>query len=103
MMSVLDCADPSMLVDKRNQTISPLQALAMLNNQLTLVAAQHFAKRVEALADKPEQQIDIAWQMAVSRTPTDEEREVLQQHLQEFGLPSLCRMILNLNELVFAD
>jgi len=33
-MSALDCADPSMLVDKRNQTLTPLQALAQLNNQL---------------------------------------------------------------------
>src|SRR5438132_4114783 len=27
LMSALDCADPSMAVDKRNQTMTPLQAL----------------------------------------------------------------------------
>ena len=46
-MAALDCADPSLLVDKRNQTITPLQALAQLNNQLMVVMAKHFAARLE--------------------------------------------------------
>ena len=39
-MAALDCADPSMLVDKRSQTITPVQALALLNDQLTVVMAR---------------------------------------------------------------
>src|SRR4030095_5199709 len=46
-MTVLDCADPSMSVDKRNESISALQSLALLNNKLMVVMAQHFASRLE--------------------------------------------------------
>jgi hypothetical protein len=45
-MTVMDCADPSMRVDKRNESLSPLQALAMMNNGLTVAMAKHFAERV---------------------------------------------------------
>jgi hypothetical protein len=42
-MTVMDCADPSMQVAKRDETISPLQSLAMLNNPLMMTMAKHFA------------------------------------------------------------
>src|SRR5262249_8610651 len=42
-LTTFDCADPSVAVEKRNQTITPQQALALLNNQLTLAMALHFA------------------------------------------------------------
>ena len=35
-MTTLDCADPSMIVDKRSETVTALQALALLNNKLVL-------------------------------------------------------------------
>jgi hypothetical protein len=38
-MTALDCADPSMRVDRRNETLTPLQALAMLNSRLTVAMA----------------------------------------------------------------
>ena len=49
-MTALDCADPSMRVDKRNETLTPLQALALLNNGFMLAMAKHFAERVRANA-----------------------------------------------------
>ncbi|MCA9056135.1 MAG: DUF1553 domain-containing protein, partial [Planctomycetaceae bacterium] len=45
-MTVLDCADPSMLVDRRSQTVSPLQALTLLNSGLSLTMSRHFAERL---------------------------------------------------------
>ena len=49
-MAALDCADPSLAVEKRNQTLTPQQALALLNNRLAVAMAKHFAARVEKLA-----------------------------------------------------
>ena len=65
-MAALDCADPSILVDRRNQTITPLQALAQLNNQLMVVMAKHFAARVEK-ADGIKQAIRLAFQRPPDR------------------------------------
>ncbi len=41
-LTVLDCADPSMSVASRNETVNALQALAMRNNRLTVAMAKHF-------------------------------------------------------------
>jgi hypothetical protein len=102
-MSALDCADPSMLVEKRNQTITPLQALAQLNNQLALAMSKHFAARVEAGGGTREEQVCNAFRLALARPPSDTERSSLLAYANEHGLANACRAILNLNEFAFVD
>ncbi|MCC6493628.1 MAG: DUF1553 domain-containing protein, partial [Pirellulales bacterium] len=46
-LTTLDCADSSAVVPRRNETITPLQALALLNNKFMLRMAEHLAARVE--------------------------------------------------------
>ncbi|MEO2091235.1 MAG: DUF1553 domain-containing protein, partial [Gemmataceae bacterium] len=102
-LAAFDCADPSLAVDKRNETITPQQALALLNNRLTLAMAAHFAKRVEKLAADDAGRVAVAFRLAVGREPTKTEAEVLTKHAAEFGLTSACRLVLNLNEFAFVD
>ena len=102
-LTVLDCADPSMSVDKRNETVNALQALALRNNALTIAMAKHFAARVTQLAAEPEQQIAAACRLALSRPPTPEESRALSAFAREQGLVNACRVILNLNEFAFVD
>jgi hypothetical protein len=102
-MTVLDCADPSMSVDKRNQTITPLQALAQMNNQLILAMAKHFAARADASGADLPAKITTAFRLALARPPTPEERDALVAHGQHHGLVNVCRLILNLNEFAFVD
>ncbi len=101
-MATMDCADPSMLVDKRNQSISPLQALALLNNQLMVAMAKHFAARVEKAGDAPAQ-ISEAFRLALARSPSDAELQSLVAYAKQHGMANACRVILNLNEFVFVD
>ncbi len=49
-LTALDCADPSMSVDKRNESTTALQALALLNDRLMVAMAGHFAERLEVEA-----------------------------------------------------
>lgn len=102
-MTTMDCADPSLLVDKRNQSVSPLQALAMLNNQLVVVMAVHFADRVQHEALGLDEQVSRAFALATSRKPTPAERDALVDHARKYGLANTCRVILNLNEFTFID
>ncbi len=102
-MATLDCADPSMAVDKRNQTITPLQALALLNDRLSLVMAKHFAARVERMGDTPEARVTAAFRLALARPPSADERRKLADYAERYGLANACRVILNLNEFVFVD
>ncbi len=103
LLAALDCADPSLMVDKRNQTITPLAALALLNNQLGVSMARHFAERVAATGGEPAAQLTAAWRLALGRVPSTEELAGLVAYAERFGMPSACRVILNLNEFVFVD
>ena len=96
-MAAMDCADPSMLVDRRNETITPLQALAQLNNQLGLVMSKHFASRIK------EKGTDEAFRIAFQREPSREESEELSRYAAQHGLENASRVLLNLNEFVFVD
>jgi hypothetical protein len=103
-MTALDCADPSIRVDKRNESLSPLQALALLNNGFILTQSQHFAERLQR--EKPNDlpaQIERAIRLAFGRAPNDAERAKFLAFARNYGLPNLCRVILNLNEFTFAD
>jgi hypothetical protein len=102
-MAALDCADPSLAVDKRNETLSPQQALTLLNNKLAVAMAKRFAERVEKLAEKDAGRVGAAFRLALGREPTDKERDSLVGYIKEYGLANGCRVILNLNEFVFVD
>jgi hypothetical protein len=115
-MAALDCADPSMRVDKRNESISPAQALALLNDGLMLTMSKHFAARVSAEASvgrRPpddaaasgavQQRIRRAYRLALSREPTASESAALTELAQTHGLANACRVIFNLNEFLFVD
>ncbi len=103
-MTALDCADPSMRVDKRNESLSPLQALALLNNGFMVTQAEHFAARLER--EKPNDlaaQIKRAHWLALSRAPSKSELEKYVAFARTHGLSNFCRVLLNLNEFTFAD
>ena len=102
-MTVMDCADPSMRVDKRNESLSPLQALALMNNGLTVTMAKHFAERVAKEQSDLASQVQRAFELAVARTPTNDELAALLDYARREGLENTCRVILNLNEFSFID
>jgi hypothetical protein len=102
-MTTLDCADPSMQVDKRNETVTPLQALTLLNNRLMVAQARHFAGRVTGLGATTGERVTAAYWLALSRDPSEDERDSLVAYADEFGMENACRVILNLNEFVFVD
>jgi hypothetical protein len=102
-MTTLDCADPSMRVDKRNESISPLQALVLLNNGLTVAMAEHFANRIRSEATGLEAEVQRAVALALERPPSPEEIQTLMPYAREHGLANLCRLLMNLNEFHFVD
>ncbi len=103
-MTALDCADPSMRVDKRNESISPLQALALLNNGFMLAQSKHFAARLQReFPNDLTRQIERAYWLVLGRAPSMTERVKFSAFARRYGLPNLCRVLLNLNEFTFAD
>jgi hypothetical protein len=102
-MTALDCADPSMQVDKRNESVSAPQALALLNNGFVLAMAKHFAARVETMAPDTPGRITAAVRLALGRSPSPAELDGLSQYADRHGLANLCRLLFNLNEFAFVD
>lgn len=103
-MVALDCADPSMRVDRRTETLTPLQALALMNSRLSVTMARHFAGRVEQEAGAGvEAQVRRAFLLAVQREPGAEEAADLADYTRRHGLAATCRLLFNLNEFVFVD
>ncbi|MEZ6016131.1 MAG: DUF1553 domain-containing protein [Planctomycetota bacterium] len=103
-MTSLDCADPSLRVDRRNESLSPNQALAYLNNGFMLAQAQRFAGRVQREAGPDLQaQLRRAFQLALGRPPEPAEGARLGAFAARHGLENACRVLLNLNEFSFID
>jgi hypothetical protein len=102
-MTSMDCADPSMRVDRRTESLSPLQALALLNNGFLLTQAESLAKRVAAEHDALQQRVHRAFRLALARSPSAVELETLAAYAGLHGMEQTCRLILNLNEFTFVD
>jgi hypothetical protein len=103
-LGALDCADASMSVDKRNETVTPLQALALLNNPFMVEMSEQFSERLATVQpDDMAGQIELAFRIAFGRAPVQQEQNRLLEYAQEHGLANVCRIIFNLNEFVYVD
>lgn len=74
MFDAFDEPDPHESCPRRNVTTSPVQALTLLNSQLTLEWAEGFAGRVlETTGTSVDKEIDTAFRLAYGRQPDAEE------------------------------
>jgi hypothetical protein len=102
-MTTLDCADASAVVAKRNETLTPLQSLALLNNKFMVRMAEHLAQRTSPLGDTAVARVAAAFRLAFARSPDAEELHALTAYAEQHGLANACRVIFNMNEFVFVD
>ena len=103
LMAALDCADPSINVDKRNESVSATQALSLLNDPFMTLMAEKFAARLASEHASLDEQIASGFEEATGRKPTPEEQTLLKTLTEKHGLQNTCRLLLNLNEFVFVD
>jgi len=103
-MTSLDCADPSMRVEKRTESISAPQALALLNNGFMLVQSHVFAERVAREAGPDlESQVTRAFLLGCGRPPEPAEVAALVDVARDHGMDNVCRALFNLAEFTFVD
>ena len=84
-------------------TITPLQALSLLNDPFMLQQAEFYAQRLQRERQDIQGQIERAYQLALARPPSPLERELLAAYAKKHGLSNACRVIWNLNEFLFVD
>ncbi len=102
-MDVLDCADSSQLTPQRNSSVTPLQALSMLNNPFMVRYSATLADRVSRMATERGDQLRAVWWMAIGREATAEELGLLVAYAEEHGMANACRFVLNCNEFMFVN
>src|SRR5262249_44631705 len=79
MFDSFDMPDPHESCPRRNITTSPLQALTLLNDKLSLQWAQSFAGRVlESAGPDLTKQIETAYLLAYARKPDPAEMRMAQ-------------------------
>ncbi len=102
-MDTLDCPDSSQLTPARNISVSPLQALAMLNNRFMVRQSEHLAERAAKAGKELPARIRSVYRLALGREPTAKESQTLAEYAGEHGLANACRIVLNSNEFMFVD
>ncbi len=102
LLDIFDLPNQNLSCGARNVSTVPTQALALMNDDFVLKQAQLFANRVEEAAhgDKPGE-IELAYQLALSRPPDAKEKQLALQFLQARKLVDLTDVLFNLNEFLY--
>lgn len=102
-MDALDCPDASQFTPVRSVSVTPPQALAMLNNKFMVRQSEHLAARLVKEGADLATQIKNAYELTLCRPPTDAELEAMTAYVQKHGMANGCRVLLNCNEFVFVN
>jgi Tol biopolymer transport system component len=104
MFETLDLADTVSSCPQRQVTTVAPQALTLFNSEFTRQQTKAFAERLRREApDGEDQQIELAWRLALCRAPSSTELQAMREFLKEESLEQLCRVVLNLNEFVYPE
>lgn len=102
-MEALDCPDASQFTPVRSVSVTPTQALAMLNNKFVVRQSERLAARVAKEATDRDGQIKRAYELTLSRSPSEEELAAMKEYANKHGMANACRVLLNCNEFVFVN
>ncbi|CAN5606626.1 hypothetical protein BH10PLA2_BH10PLA2_22510 [soil metagenome] len=102
-LEAFDAADSNQSCPVRERSTTAPQALALLNAELTLAAAQALHLRVAALSSDPTQQVRHAYRLILSRWPTDNELSRAERFLKQSPPAELYRALFNLNEFLYRE
>ncbi|MDE0735716.1 MAG: DUF1549 and DUF1553 domain-containing protein, partial [Pirellulaceae bacterium] len=117
LLQLFDAPDSIQGIGDRDVTTVPPQALAMMNSPVIRQLAEKFSKRLQAGPEiTPENQVGEAYQLALSRQPTESEMEQMVEFIKsqassygatdaamQRALADFCQLVLCLNEFMFVD
>ena len=73
----------------------------LMNDEFILSHSKKLAERVRVAAKTKDAQVRLAYELALSRQPTDEERNVALVFLETQSLEAFTHVVMNLNEFVY--
>ena len=81
IFEAFDRPDANASCPARNRSTTAPQSLVMLNSEFSLLAARHLAARVLQNAPDPARQLEVLYLQALSRMPTTDESQRMQDFL----------------------
>ncbi|MDA1045455.1 MAG: DUF1549 and DUF1553 domain-containing protein [Verrucomicrobia bacterium] len=117
MLQLFDAPDSIQSIGHRIVTTVPPQALAMMNSALARQLAEKFVTRIRPAADTPpDQVVEQAYALALSRPPTVAEKAQMVGFINgqtasyggtgnaaDLAVADFCQLMLCLNEFIFVD
>ena len=101
MFDTFDHPDMNVTSGARHVSTVPTQALTLLNNPFVLDEAARLAARVRDEAKTPKAQVELAYQIALARPPTDEEIRISTALIETQSLDAFAHVVLNLDEFMY--
>ena len=102
MLESFDLPDQNTSCGRRNVSTVPTQALTLLNDDFVLRQSKLFADRVkEGARGDAAKQVDLAYRIALSRPPREDELRLGLEFLQKRSLADFTHVVLNLNEFLY--
>ena len=101
LLDALDCPDPSVKTPRRGVTVTPLQALGLMNSAFVQRQSAALAGRALSVANgDPAAAVAEAWRLALGRAPTERELRQATGAASKRGLERVCWVLLNSTEFV---
>jgi hypothetical protein len=94
-LDALDFPDAAQLAATRPFSASPLQSLALLNNDFVLHHSDVLAKRAKSVKE--------VFRLVLQREPNDNEAKQFGEYAEKHGMAAMGRVLLNSNEFLFVN
>ena len=117
-LELFDSADPNVSIGKRQPTVTPTQALFLMNSKFVHDQADGLAKRIVTAEKTTEQRVRLAFELGHGRQPSKSDFDTAvdfvttySQHFSDHNQPAsedqawsgLARVILTSNSFLFVD
>lgn len=104
LLQAFDCPEPSVMAPTRSHTITPIQAMQLLNNTRMEQIGRQWAQHLEQeCGPDVHARLRRAWQQAYAREPSTDEIGVAEVFVAAHGWEQLCLVLLNTNEFIFLN
>lgn len=120
LLQVFDFPVMQVNCNRRVNSATPLQSLAMMNDDFVVEQAAILAERLAEISTDPARQIDAAWRFTLSRPPDAQELQTALAHLEkqkqsylfantpaakapQSALAHLCQMLYSTNEFLYIE
>jgi hypothetical protein len=104
-MRIFDGADPELLTERREASVTGPQMLFFLNNQRVIELAGLVAQRADKLAGSTEvkPRVTSAFRILYGRSPTPAEIELATAYLKNNPFSRYCHVLMCANEFIYLD